>query len=111
MEDWSVDSVASWVGIGLSVFAMVIAAWVRHQTNSSSQIKRLQEEVDDLRSYRDKLDGARLPRRMASLEERQNKTDTALARLEQRLTSIDTVLSQIAGNVQAILHRGGTHEP
>ena len=106
MEDWSLDSIASWVGVGLSVLAMGITGWVRHQSSSAAELTRLQREIDDLRSHRDKLDGARLIGRISDLESRQNATDLALARLEQRLTSIDTVLSQIAGNVQAILQRG-----
>ena len=107
--DWTLaDTVASWAGVGLSVLAMALSAWVRVQGDSRAELQRLQSELDDLRSFRDRMEGAGVLKRVVDLEGRQNATDTAMARLEQRLSHIDTVLAQIAGNVQAILHRGGS---
>lgn len=106
MDGNLLDVVATWAGVGLSVLAMASTAWVRFRTDSREELQRLQGEVDALRSFRDRMEGAGVLKRVVDLETRQRSTDTALARVEQRLSSIDALLGQIAGNVQALLHRG-----
>ena len=106
--DWpAVDTVASWIGVGLSVLALGLSTWVRVQSDNRADLLRIQSDLDELRSFRDRMEGAGVLKRVVDLEGRQNATDTAMARLEQRLSHIDTVLAQIAGNVQTLLQRGG----
>jgi Tfp pilus assembly protein PilO len=104
--DLGADTVASWAAIGLSVVAMLVTAWTRYRDSSKEDLERIQEDLAELKSHRDRMLGANPLNRLRDVEMRQRETDTAMARVEQRLNSIDTLLAQIAQNVQQLVHSG-----
>jgi len=102
------DTFAAYIALAASSISVLIAWVSKIKDTTNSQISELKEEMVQIRSFRDKLEGADWLMRLRDLESRQRDSETQMARVEQRLESIDGLLSQILNNVQTLMERGRT---
>ena len=85
----------SWAPLFLSLAVVAERIYSRTSGKMERKVDALHRRLDDLRSFRDRIEGAGCMDRLTKVEQRQRDDETALARVDQRLGAVDQTLAQL----------------
>lgn len=91
----------SWAPLLLSLAVVVERIWSRANGQLERKVDALHRRLDELRSFRDRVEGADCMARLSTVEHRQRDDETALVRVDQRLQAVDDRLSQLLAVLQS----------
>jgi hypothetical protein len=92
---------SSWAPLLLSAAVVVERIWSRSNGQLERKVDALHRRLDDLRSFRDRVEGAGCMDRLTTVERRQREDETALVRVDQRLQAVDDRLAQLLAVLQS----------
>lgn len=93
--------VTSWAPLLLSLAVVAERVWSRANGELERKVDALHRRLDELRSFRDRIEGAGCMDRLTAVEHRQRADETALARVDQRLQAVDDRLAQLLAMLQS----------
>jgi hypothetical protein len=91
----------SWAPLLLSLAVVAERVWSRANGQLERKVEALHRRLDELRSFRDRVEGAGCMDRLTTVEHRQREDETALVRVDQRLQSVDDRLAQLLAMLQS----------
>ena len=86
--------------VSMYVAADKIAA--RNKTEAKSWLKDARDQIDSLRSFRDRVDGANVLERLTKVEVLQRADENALIRIEEKLQAVESILTTLAEEIREI---------
>jgi len=91
----------SWAPLLLSLAVVGERIWSRTNGQLERKVDALHRRLDELRSFRDRVEGAGCMDRLTTVEHRQREDETALVRVDQRLQAVDDRLAQLLAMLQS----------
>ncbi|MBT61227.1 MAG: hypothetical protein CMA63_06740 [Euryarchaeota archaeon] len=94
------DFAATWAPLIISLAVAIETVWSRANNQLEDKIEALQAKLGEVQSWKDRLQGAGLTKRLSMVESRQRKDETSLVSVDHRLQAVDDRLETVIAMLQ-----------
>ena len=96
------ELVATYAALVLSIVLAIDRAVARAKNETKDQLKEARAQIDALRSFRDRIEGANAVDRLTKVEELQRADENALIRIEEKLQATEVILTTLTDELRAL---------
>jgi len=96
------ELVATYAALVLSIVLAIDRAVARAKNETKDQLKEARAQIDALRSFRDRIEGANPVDRLTKVEELQRADENALIRIEEKLQATEVILTTFTDELRAL---------
>ena len=96
------ELIATYAALVLSILLAIDRAVARAKNETKDQLKDARVQIDGLRSFRDRIEGANAVDRLTKVEELQRADENALIRIEEKLQATEVILTTITDELREL---------